>query len=171
MATVDEQIERILDEVWSLFNRASILHNRAIIEYIARFLLEIEGMSSSELELELKDFVPRRPSHLSDSLQEEINGKLDNARILAKGVGTFFDRYVLFHSFDFTQKESYPIPRHIERFMLNILDIRPQDTFADFTCGSGGFLVNRYVTNGTHTGTSVGIDISPEWIRIACANI
>ncbi|GHO96275.1 hypothetical protein KSF_063230 [Reticulibacter mediterranei] len=167
MGTIDEEIQKILNEIWLMFNRSSIVDNREIIEYIALLLLEIAGKKL----LLLADFIPRRPRKPYNGQEEEIKEKLVEASRLAQGEGNLFDRYVLFHAFDSAQKESYPIPRHIERFMLNVLEIASEDTFADFTCGSGGFLVNRYVTNNTHTGTSVGIDISPEWVRIAAANV
>ncbi|MFI5421954.1 MAG: N-6 DNA methylase, partial [Nitrososphaerales archaeon] len=66
-----------------------------------------------------------------------------------------------------------PIPRHIIDFMLDMLDMQPTDSFADFACGSGGFLVHRNKDErpGTQTGPFVGVDINPEIARIAAANV
>lgn len=58
----------------------------------------------------------------------------------------------------------YPSPRHIVRLMTALAETQGQSV-ADFACGSGGLLVHN-------SGESLaGIEISPEWARIARANL
>ncbi|WP_201372657.1 HsdM family class I SAM-dependent methyltransferase [Ktedonobacter robiniae] len=83
-----------------------------------------------------------------------------------QGDAQLFDQFVLFYTSSFVPKDAYPIPRHIVHFMLNLLDIRPEHHFADFTCGSGGFLVNT----ARRPERMIGVEISSDWRSIAVAN-
>jgi hypothetical protein len=157
----EENIQAILQEVWGAFRREGITSNNEIIEYISSLLLHIEHIQST--------LAPRIPRVSRDFDEEHVSALLTDAVAQAQGSGDLFDRYVLFQSFD-TRKDTYPIPRHIVRFMLKILAIKPEESFADFTCGSGGFLLHRNHGKPS-SGLTVGVEISPEWGRIASANI
>jgi type I restriction-modification system DNA methylase subunit len=65
----------------------------------------------------------------------------------------------------------YPTPRHIIEFMQRLAQVDLNNhTLADFTCGSGGFFIYRQIINPSNCKIQLGIDISPEWKRIAWAN-
>jgi hypothetical protein len=156
-----EHIHSILDEVWSILNHAGISKDLVIIESIAALLLEIEQRRACITELQ-----PRRPE-INENTVESLKQYLIVARDLAQSSWALFDRYILFRLSVKPEKNTYPIPRHITRFMIQILNLSLSHSFADFTCGSGGFLVHEI----TRSDSRVGIDISPEWLRIAAANI
>jgi type I restriction-modification system DNA methylase subunit len=58
----------------------------------------------------------------------------------------------------------YITPRHIVRLMTALAETKGQ-TVADFACGSGGLLIH------SQGSKLVGVDISPEWARLARANL
>jgi len=60
----------------------------------------------------------------------------------------------------------YFTPRHLTRWAFSLLDIFPSSRLADFACGSGGFLVEA----AKKLTTVVGVEISPNWARLAFAN-
>lgn len=163
-----ENIQSLLEEVWDICKRARVVDNREIIEYIAVLLLEIRGMASL-----IPSLSPRRPSFRYGIDEEELKLRLRKAgEEVDNDFGKLFDSYVLFQSSKTAQRGSYPIPRHIITFMLEILDIQSGKSFADFACGSGGFLVHRYRQkhSDVQKEKTVGVDIAPAWTRIANAN-
>lgn len=163
-----ESIQSLLQEVWDICKRARVVDDREIIEYIAALLLEIQGIEPLNQNLQ-----PRRPSIRYGIDEEELKLRLRRAGAeIDNDFGKLFDSYVLFQSSKTTQKGSYPLPRHIIIFMLEALGMQPEKSFADFACGSGGFLVHRYQQkhNAASQGQIVGVDIVPAWARIAVAN-
>ncbi len=164
-----ENIQSLLQEVWDICKRARVVDDREIIEYIAVLLLEIRGIAPL-----IPSLRPRRPSIRYGIDEEELKSLLRRAGAeVDNDFGRLFDSYVLFQSSKTAQKGSYPIPRHIITFMLEILDIQPGKSFADFACGSGGFLVHRYRQKHSDVQDkekTVGVDIAPAWTRIANAN-
>ncbi len=163
-----ENIQSLLQEVWDICKRARVVDDREIIEYIAVLLLEIRGIAPL-----IPSLRPRRPSIRYGIDEEELKSLLRRAGAeVDNDFGRLFDSYVLFQSSKTAQRGSYPIPRHIITFMLEILDIQPGKSFADFACGSGGFLVHRYRQkhSDVQKEKTVGVDIAPAWTRIANAN-
>jgi type I restriction enzyme M protein len=165
---MSDGVQEKLREVWDICRQAGIANDRELVEYISALLLEVTGVEPLSKELQ-----PRRP-HIRYRIEEaELEQLLQEAIHSAKGAGLLLDRYVLFQSSRTPQKGSYPIPRHIINFMLDMLHMEPTDSFADFACGSGGFLVHRNKNErpGAQPGPIVGVDINPEIARIAAANV
>jgi len=164
-----ESIQSLLQEVWDICKRARVVDDREIIEYIAALLLEMKGIEPLN-----QDLQPHRPPTRYGIDEEELTSRLREAGTeIDNDFGKLFDNYVLFQSSRTAQRGSYPIPRHIITFMLEMLDIRPEKSFADFACGSGGFLVHSYQQkhSAVSRGQMVGVDIAPAWARIAVANV
>lgn len=151
-----ETVASLLNRVWAEFRRAGITDDLRIIEGVAAFLLEQENISLS------KD-LPRKPE-AQDLEEASIKDLLRQASELAGGAAALFDRYVLFRLPEMRAGGQYPTPRHIVRLMVNLAQTDGQSV-ADLACGSGGFLVH---SSGR---TRLGVEISPEWARIARANL
>jgi type I restriction enzyme M protein len=163
-----------LEQVWKELQRAGASDDLEVVEYIAALLLEDSQISAS-------DEMPHRPPIRYGILEGEQRRSLNEAAREVGGKAALFDPHVLFYSSRLgSAKESgaYPVPRHIVTFMLRLLDIRPEHDLADFTCGSGGFLVYRnhpdvigqQSARKQHPGQSVGVELSPRWARIARGN-
>jgi precorrin-6B methylase 2 len=60
----------------------------------------------------------------------------------------------------------YFTPRHLTRWSIALLDIIPGYQLVDFACGSGGFLVAAAEKMPQVTG----VEISPNWARLAFTN-
>lgn len=60
----------------------------------------------------------------------------------------------------------YFTPRHLTRWAASLLEIFPGARLADFACGSGGFLVAAAEKFPQVTG----VEISPNWARLAFTN-
>ena len=162
------EIRSLLAKIWSMLGQAGLSNTREYVEYIAAVLTESSFPFSPELK-------PKKPTITKAVDEAEIRGYLAQINEIAVRTGArdearTLDRYVLFYASILAQKDTYPIPRHIVDFMLNILDVRPEHNFADFTCGPGGFLVNSDRGTGKWPKRIVGIEISPDMARIAAAN-
>lgn len=158
------EVRDLLNRVWSAFRSVGIADDLTIIEHIARLLLDESGLASPAGE-ELPKLPPVRLN--TDSIRE-------NLRQAANQVGGFaklFDRHVLFRLPTMLPGGRYPTPRHIVQFMLRLAQFKPTHSLGDFACGSAGLLVYRPSTDSEQLGQTVGIDISPEWARLARANV
>jgi hypothetical protein len=151
-----ETISALLNRVWAAFRRAGITEDLRIIEYVAGLLLEQQGVA-------LTANLPRRPSPGSEFNETEVKAWLEFAVEQAGSAAALFDRYVLFRLPEMLAGGRYPTPRHIVQLMVRLAECEGQHV-ADFACGSGGLLV---YSNG---GALTGIEISPEWSRLARAN-
>ncbi|MBD2129531.1 SAM-dependent methyltransferase [Microcoleus sp. ZQ-A2] len=160
------RVQELLSYVWSEFRRAGIADDLTIIEYVASLLLP-----DRELAL-LEDKAPRRPSQRLGSNLESLRQCLSDAADHPEvgGVATLFDRYVLFRLPRMLPGGRYPTPRHIVESMIRLVKVEPNHRLGDFACGSGGFLVHRPVADQPSDNLTIGIDISPEWAKLARAN-
>jgi type I restriction enzyme M protein len=181
MTSASEQ----LNQVWSEFRKAGITDDLSVIEYIARLLLEESGaiVASADhsriqsiVPNETENFVsekdiPRIPPRDLNINIEAIKQYLRQAAEQAEDIATLFDRHVLFRLPSMLPGGRYPTPRHIVKFMQRLAQVEPNNhSVADLACGSGGFLIEREITNPSNDGVTIGIDISPEWKRLAWAN-
>src|SRR6266480_7052683 len=64
---------------------------------------------------------------------------------------------------------AYPTPRHIAQYMRSLIQLENTHTLVDFACGSGGLLVER-IDPEQRPKEIFGIDISPDWAKLAWAN-
>lgn len=165
-----ESVRSVLNRIWAEFGKVGMADDLAIIEALAAFLLEIDGLYDSN-----DRSLPRKPTQ-SNLNTEFIRQLLTEAANVAGGTATLFDRHLLFRLATMLPGGRYPTPRHIVDSMLRLVGIQEnqvQETYsiADFTCGSGGFLVRNPTPNSNRTGRTLGIDISPEWVRLAQANL
>lgn len=186
-------VRTILDKVWAELRQVNVVDDLAIIEYIAALLveekMEIEG-STWPFDEQLRPQRPRvRYNPGDDGLKSQLRSAMrelptqhDKVVTLpfneytSESIARLFDQHVLFFPSRYPENGAYPTPRHIIDFMLNILQIKPEHSFADFACGSGGFLIRRVqqqisIVKTKRKGETLGIDIAVEWIRIALANI
>jgi type I restriction enzyme M protein len=151
-----ESIASLLNNVWAAFRRAGITDDLRIIEQTAALLLEQER-------------VPRHPSLPALSVPQEfdlntVRQQVEKASQQAGGAGVLFDRYILFRLDNMRPGGQYPTPRHIVHLMTALAETAGK-TVADVACGSGGLLIH------SQGSSLVGVDISPEWARIARANL
>ena len=150
MSTVNE----LLNKIWAKFRQAGITDDLQIIQSIAALLLDIEDYRDDEI----------NHSKLKVS---EIKEDLYQAITQANSPGNLLDRYVLFRLPEMLRGGRYVTPRHIVRFMLKVVQVSDTHSLADFACGSGGFLVH----SGQSNQTKIGVEISPEWAKIARSNL
>lgn len=151
-----ETISVLLNNIWAAFRRVGISEDLRIIEHVAACLLEQERVS-------LTSNLPRKLSGVNDFSETEVVGWLQSASEQAGGAAELFDRHVLFRLPEMLKGGRYPTPRHIVQLMVDLAETEPKQV-ADFACGSGGLLVN------SAGGDLYGVEISPEWARLARAN-
>jgi len=151
-----ESIASLLNNVWAAFRRAGITDDLRIIEQTAALLLEQEGVK-------LDSSLPAL-SVPQEFDQDNVRQQLEKASQQAGGAGVLFDRYILFRLDNMRPGGQYPTPRHIVHLMTALAETAGK-TVADVACGSGGLLIH------SQGSSLVGVDISPEWARIARANL
>jgi len=151
-----ESIASLLNNVWAAFRRAGITDDLRIIEQTAALLLEQEGVK-------LDSSLPAL-SVPQEFDQDNVRQQLEKASQQAGGAGVLFDRYILFRLDNMRPGGQYPPPRHIVRLMTALAETTKK-VVADIACGSGGLLIH------SQGSSLVGVDISPEWARIARANL
>ncbi|WP_449420572.1 HsdM family class I SAM-dependent methyltransferase [Phormidium nigroviride] len=161
-----ETARELLNYFWSLFRSVGIADDLTIIEYIVALLLP-----DSDLEL-LRDEAPREPPEQLipnlERIRQHLREMCEQPEV--GGAATLFDRYVLFRLPRMLPGGRYPTPRHIVESMLHLVQVEPNHRLGDFACGSGGFLVHRPVADQPSESLTIGIDISPEWAKLARAN-
>jgi methylase of polypeptide subunit release factors len=158
-------VRELLNQVWTLFRQAGIADDLTIIEHIAALLLQQSGSQSSNDELS-----SRLPPTRSDLDADEIKRLLTEATDRAGSAAMLFDGHVLFRLPGMLPGGRYPTPRHIVTSILRLADVAPAHHLGDLACGSGGFLVQRAADNHGKTDQTTGVEISPEWARLAWAN-
>jgi type I restriction enzyme M protein len=157
-------VRDLLNRGWAVFRRAGIADDLTIIEHVAALLLQT-GDAASDSEL-----IPRLPTAHVGLDTAEISWLLSEAADAAGSPARLFDRHVLFRLPRMLPGGRYPTPRHIVRTMLRLADVKPEHRLADFACGSGGFLVHRETSDAESTAQTTGVEISPEWARLARGN-
>jgi type I restriction enzyme M protein len=153
----DEDIPTLLNWVWAEFRRVGVTDDLQIVGHIAAYLLEQQG---PRFESEL----PRKPSLSPDFEERGVIELLATASQKASSAAVLFDRYVLFRLPEMLAGGRYPTPRPIVQLMVRLAETAGQPV-VDLTCGTGGLLVHSAGTELT------GIEISPEWARLARANL
>lgn len=143
-----------LNRVWDQFRLDGITDDVVIIQALGSALL---GQLSPKLGVRPG---AKRP--------EEIESQIRSLAQQADGPGTLFNRFILFQLSSILPGGRYPTPRHIVDFMYAIADCNSRHKLADFSCGSGGFLVRHLLAGGKGL---YGSDLSPEWIKIADMNL
>jgi type I restriction enzyme M protein len=157
-------VRELLNQIWAIFRKAGIADDLTIIEHIAALLQPDKAISMLHDNLR-----PRMPPH-SDINLDELRQMLADASNQAGGAVMLFDRHVLFRLPRMLAGGRYPTPRHIVDSMLQLTEVAPTHRLADLACGSGGFLVHRAVSDSTRPNQTVGVEISPEWARLAWAS-
>jgi len=79
---------------------------------------------------------------------------------------SWFDRILIPYLNANTRGGRYATPRHLVDFMTGIARISPNDSLADFACGTGGMLVAKGLVKHV-----TGIEISPNMARLAYTNL
>ena len=164
---LDATISSLLSSIWFSFERVGITNTFDIIEYLAALLTETQRSSAS-----FEEVLPRMPPDRPGLQVNDIRRLLSEAAMVAGSQALLFDRYVVFRLRERLPDRGghYPTPRHIVQFMRHLVQIEEQHHLADFACGTGGFLVSRE-PHEVRASTITGIDNSPEWARLAWANV
>jgi len=185
------EVTPFLNEIWSVFRQAGVTDDLVIFESFAFFLLLKHVGVWETFSTEIKDFqegvfqdfpiasterwfsglfessklIPKPPSELNYLRLAEIVEIFERLfPILAPG--SLLNECVLFRLEKMQRGGRYATPRHITRLMADLADIEQGMSLADFACGSGGLLVAA-AEKMPHV---TGIEISPNWARIAWAN-
>jgi type I restriction-modification system DNA methylase subunit len=152
-------VRETLNSIWAHFRKAGIADDLSTIEHIAFLMTE-------DFTCPLENLRPRKPSKALDT--SYLKDLLNIAAEAAGGRGELFNQYILFRLPSMLPGGRYPTPRHIADFITQILGFDADHSVADFACGSGGFLVNLSQQGITRVA---GCEISPEWARLAWANL
>ena len=150
-----------LNEIWKIFRAKGIVDDLLIIDHIATLLLEQNslsppsGLQGEPVLLPKVDEIKTRLSALST--------------LLEGGAAELFDRYILFRLDQTHLGGRYPTPRHLVKFMRTIAHVTANDSLLDLACGSGGMLAGR-AQSAEHPTLTNGLEISPQWARLAWAN-
>ena len=153
----DENIPTLLNKVWAEFRRVGITEDLRIVEHVATYLLE-------QQDLRFDSELPHKPSSSRDFYEEGVIELLTIARQQAGSAAVLFDRYILFRLPEMVAGGRYPTPRHVVQLMVTLAETDGQPV-TDLACGTGGLLV--YSAGSELTG----VEISPEWARLARANL
>ncbi len=70
-------------------------------------------------------------------------------------LGKFFETFLRYGN-DAKELGIVFTPRHIIKFMIDLIDVNPNDTVYDPTCGTGGFLVSAFMKMKNMVGNNVG---------------
>src|SRR5262245_18816330 len=154
-------VRELLNQVWALFRQAGIVDDLDIIEHIAALLLPKDISESND------EIRPRIPARLGVDINNVVKQLLAEAADQTDGAATLFDCHVLFRLPSMLSGGGYPTPRHIVASLLQLADVAPTHCLGDFACGSGGFLVHRMPGNSDLRGQTIGIELVPEWARLA----
>lgn len=92
--------------------------------------------------------------------------ELDERGFLNDMLGSLFNRIVIPHVTKMSVGGRYPTLRHLTDWAIDLVEISSETMVADLACGSGGFLVAA----AQFKPAISGIEISPNWARIASAN-
>ena len=169
-------VNEALNRIWSIFRGLGIADDLTIIEYIARLLLDEGGINSSLPER----YLPQTFSQQQDKFEDAANDVRQNLRYSLEQmrgddeiqkIAQLFDQNVLFQLSDMLAGGRYPTPRHVVQFMHTLAQVGSNDSLADFACGSGGFLLPQLSSESEQRAEVFGIEISPEWAKIARANL
>lgn len=188
-ATSCSKVEPHLKAIWQEFRKQGITDDLAIIEHIA-FLLLAQTLDPENTAKPLIQDI--RFTQVVDSVKHQLIGRLkppsseliptaittlsfDTARnvsyLIKQAVeqiapSQLLNECLLFRLTDMLPGGRYATPRHIAHTMARLAQLKPGETLLDPACGSGGLLVE----NADLKLRVTGIEISPNWARIAWAN-
>jgi type I restriction-modification system DNA methylase subunit len=166
-------VRSLLERIWSRLRQASVVNELDIIEYIAALLVE-DIIWPFEYELRPQKIKNHyNPDDISLKNLLQIAAKDIDTQNPQRGLATLFDRYILFYSSRPVEEGSYPTPRYLVDFMIDLLQIRPEHSLADFACGSGSLLIRRKNSKlkTVPEAQTIGIERSQSWARIAATNL
>lgn len=184
--------ERHFNELWRIFNGLGITDDLTIIEHLTFLLLVwhtdlqdelmaqiqarslVLGSPLEEISIRLyralalspeEQELPAPPSTVPNIRLQEILDGLESA-LEELTPADLLNYCLLFRLSDRLAGGRYPTPRHIAHTMASLVNLGEGESLADLACGSGGLLVAA-ADKRPHV---TGIEISPNWQRIAKAN-
>ncbi len=162
-------VKTLLNTIWSRFRSAGVASEDLIIEHLAALLTE-DNEQSSDIDLQLRKQVARGDLELGEikRLLDEAVENVDETLDIAGKKAALFDRHILFRPQQISNGY-YPTPRHIAQYMRSLVQLDDTHTLVDFACGSGGLLVERKDSE-QRPKEIIGIDISPDWAKLAWVN-
>ncbi len=140
-------------------------------EIISEAFKDMEGVPY-KTNNQLLPFIPSVTTN-NDILRqiEEINWRLEAVFDNVGNIGGWFDKDLIPRLSLSSKGGRYPTPRHLISFMAGIVSLTPDDSLADFACGTGGMLVDDHCLYPWGAGNVTGIEISPNMARLAFANL
>lgn len=180
-------VEPTLNQIWREFRSEGITDDLAIIEHVAYLLLgyhlgvgdavvqaaqagDPEPLRPIEEVLRARqapaELIPTVPGRLGADKWRSVVDRLAEA-LQHHSPGQLFNHCVVTRLSEMLPGGRYPTPRHIARAMVNLAAPHPGEALADLACGSGGLLVAAADRKPRVTG----VEISPNWARIAWANV
>lgn len=158
----------LLTRVWEIFRSNGVSDELAILEHVAAVLLESRDIRPPSPSIPWPQRYGR--SELDTSTSMEIERLVLAAVEQAEGdAARVLDPLALFRPTRSRTGGEYPTPRHVVRLMHRLAEVGPGDDLLDLACGSGGFLAYR-AEGRRATGTTLGVEISGPWARIAAGN-
>jgi methylase of polypeptide subunit release factors len=162
-------VKGLLSRIWSQFHSAGVSNDDQIVEHLAALLME-DYEEPRSVDLQLRKPTERGDLNI-DQIKEWLNQAIDatDEALDIKGKkAAFFDRYILFQ-YQQIRNGYYPTPRHIAQYMRCLVQLKKEHTLVDFACGSGGLLVER-IDAEQQPQEIIGVDISPDWAKLAWVN-
>lgn len=180
-------VEPTLNQIWREFRSEGITDDLAIMEHVAYLLLGYHlGVGDAVVQAaQAGDPEPLHPigealraCQAPAELIPTVPGRqgADKWRLVVEQLaealhhhspGQLFNHCVITRLAEMLPGGRYPTPRHIARTMVNLAALRSGEALADLACGSGGLLVAAADRKPCVTG----VEISPNWARIAWANV
>ncbi|MEJ5198393.1 MAG: N-6 DNA methylase, partial [Anaerolineae bacterium] len=180
-------VEPTLNQIWREFRSEGITDDLAIIEHVAYLLLGYhlgvgdaviraaqagdpeplrpigEALRARQAPAEL---IPTVPGRLGADKWRLVVDRLSEA-LQHHSPAQLFNHCVIPRLQEMLPGGRYPTPRHIAQTMVNLVALCSGEALADLACGSGGLLVAAADRKPRVTG----VEISPNWARIAWANV
>lgn len=110
--------------------------------------------------------IPKFENQLSENSQREVVRLLWEVFENITDLGQWFNEYLIPRLDTFSKGGKYATPRYLAKFMAKISKLHPDNSIADFACGTGGMLV----ANGELKKVT-GVEISINMARLAFTNL
>lgn len=147
----------------------------ALQEELGEIVFEsFEGIENApyETKRQLLHFLPSAPADIQILNQiDKIYWLLGEVFDGVGDVGKWFDKDLVPRLFNVSKGGQYATPRHLISFMAGITGLNPDDSLADFACGTGSVLVDDHCLYPWGNGNVTGIEISPNMARLAFTNL
>lgn len=137
----------------------SVEFQKLLSDFEANFSLVV-------IELPSNQKIPKFENQLNENSQREVVRLLWEVFENIPDLGQWFNEYLIPRLDTFSKGGKYATPRYLAKFMAKITNLQPDNSIADFACGTGGMLV----ANGELKKVT-GVEISINMARLAFTNL